>query len=200
MEGDGHKVVLRDGGVCVALRESRRPGKSSAAPDCASDARPAAADRCAGVPRSCHPNVRPLAEIVTGDTAPRVVQLRLLAILSIVALLIAAVGIHGLLSFGVSQRIQELGIRRALGAQAGTIIGMVLREGLRLTAVGAVIGVGVAFLVGRGMSSLLFGVAPSDLQTTLAAVALCLLTAGIGCLLPALRAARVDPMTALRQG
>jgi predicted permease len=145
-------------------------------------------------------DVRPLAEIVAGNTAPRVVQLRLLGILSAVALLIAGVGIHGLLSFGVSQRIQELGIRRALGAQAGTIIGMVLREGLRLAAIGAVIGIVVAFLVGRGMSALLFGVAPGDPQTILAAVTLCLLTAGIGCLLPALRAARVDPMTALREG
>jgi predicted permease len=145
-------------------------------------------------------DIRPLGEIVAGNTAPRVVQLRLLGILSAVALLIAGVGIHGLLSFGVSQRIQELGIRRALGAQAGTIIGMVLREGLRLAAIGAAIGVVVAFLVGRGMSALLFGVAPGDPKTIAAAVTLCLLTASIGCLLPALRAARIDPMTALREG
>lgn len=145
-------------------------------------------------------NIRPLSEIVAADTAPRRVQLRLLAILSAVALLIAGVGIHGLLSFAVSQRTQELGVRRALGAQAGAIVGMVLREGLRLALAGALIGVAVALLVGRGMSALLFGVAPSDPQTILAAVALCLLTAVIGCLRPALRAARIDPMAALREG
>ncbi len=145
-------------------------------------------------------NVRPLAEIVAGDTAPRRVQLRILAILAAIALLIAGVGIHGLLSFAVAQRTKELGIRRALGAQASEIVSMILREGLRLAVLGALLGIGVAVLVGRGMSALLFGVPPTDFQTILVALALCLITALIGCLHPALRAARVDPMTALREG
>lgn len=145
-------------------------------------------------------NVRPLAEIVADDTAPRRVQLRVLMILSAIALLIAGVGIHGLLSFAVSQRTKELGIRRALGAQASGVVAMVLREGFRLATIGAAIGIGVAVLVGRGMSALLFGVAPTDAQTILTAAALCLLTALLGCLRPALRAARVDPMIALREG
>jgi putative ABC transport system permease protein len=145
-------------------------------------------------------DVRPVSEILASDTAPRRVQVRLLAILSAVALLIAGIGLHGLLSFAVSQRTQELGIRRALGAQAGAIIGMVLREGLRLAVIGAVVGVVIALIAGRGMSALLFGVRPGDPQTILAAVALCLLTAVVGCLRPALRAARIDPMTALREG
>jgi predicted permease len=145
-------------------------------------------------------HVRPLSQIVEGDTAPRRVQLRLLAILSVIALLIGGVGIHGLLSFAVSQRTRELGIRRALGAQAGSIVAMVLKEGLRLVAIGTVIGVVVAFFVGRSMNALLFGVPPTDPQTIALAVALCLATALLGCLRPAVRAARVDPMTALREG
>ena len=145
-------------------------------------------------------NIRPLADIVAGDTAPRRVQVRILAILAAIALLIAGVGIHGLLSFAVAQRTKEIGIRRALGAQAGEIISMILREGLRLTILGLLIGVGVAVLIGRSMSALLFGIPPTDVQTILAALALCLATAIIGCLRPALRAARVDPMNALREG
>ncbi|HUP62929.1 MAG TPA: FtsX-like permease family protein [Thermoanaerobaculia bacterium] len=115
------------------------------------------------------------------------------------ALLIAGVGIHGLLSFAVSQRTKELGVRRALGAQAGRIVAMILREGFRLATVGAVLGIVLAIVIGRGMSALLFGVPPTDVQTIVAAAALCLFTALIGCLRPALRAARVDPMIALRE-
>jgi len=144
-------------------------------------------------------NVRPVADIVANETAPRRVQLRLLAILSTIALLIAGVGIHGLLSFAVLQRTRELGIRRALGAPAGEIVRMVLREGMRLFGAGVVIGVLVALAAGRGLGALLFGIPPADPLTIVAAVGVCLLTAMIGCLRPALRAARIDPMTALRQ-
>lgn len=144
--------------------------------------------------------VRPMTEIVEGDTAPRRVQLRLLAILSAIALLIGGVGIHGLLSFAVSQRTRELGIRRALGAQAGSIVAMVMKEGLRLAAIGTALGVVVSLFVGRSMSALLFGVPPTDPETIIFAVVLCLATAILGCLRPAMRAARVDPMTALREG
>jgi predicted permease len=144
--------------------------------------------------------IRTLGDVVAGDTAARRVQLRLLAILSTIALVIAGVGIHGLLSFAVSQRTQELGIRRALGAQAGSIVGLVMREGLVLALAGTVIGVAVALAVGRGMSALLFGVSASDPITLVTAVGLCLLTALVGCLRPAVRAARVDPMSALREG
>jgi putative ABC transport system permease protein len=145
-------------------------------------------------------DIRPLSEIVADGVAPRRVQLRLLAMFSAIALLIAGVGIHGLLSFAVSQRTQELGIRRALGAQSGAMVTMVLREGLRLAFAGALIGVAVALVVSRGMSALLFGIPPNDPRTILAAVALCMLTAVIGSVRPAIRAARIDPMRALREG
>ena len=143
-------------------------------------------------------DIKPLSEILADDTAPRRVQLRVLMILSTLALLIAGVGIHGLLSFAVAQRTQELGVRKALGAQSGTIVGMVMKEGLALALVGALAGVAIAIFIGRAMSALLFGLSPADPQTILAAVGLGLLTALAGCLRPALRAARIDPMTALR--
>jgi len=144
-------------------------------------------------------DIRPLSDVVADTTAPRRVQLRVLAILSAIALLIAGVGIHGLLSFAVAQRTKELGIRHALGAQAREIVAMVLREGMTLALAGTAIGVALAIAVGRTMRALLFGIAPTDPRTIAAAVVLCFVTAVIGCLRPAVRAARVDPMVALRE-
>ncbi len=143
-------------------------------------------------------SVRMMSEIVAEETASRVTQLRLLGAFSGVALLIAALGIHGLLAFIVSKRSQELGVRRALGAQVGEIIGLVLREGLALALIGIALGITVAYAAARAMSALLFGVRPADPLTIGVAAALCLATAVAGCLRPAMSAARVDPLSALR--
>jgi predicted permease len=143
-------------------------------------------------------HVRTMADILADDTASRVTQLRLLGAFSFIALVIAGLGIHGLLTFTVTRRSQELGVRRALGAQAGGIVGLVLREGLALAVAGIAIGVPVAYAAARGMGALLSGVRPEDPLTIAVAAALCLTTAVVGCLRPALRAARVDPMVALR--
>jgi predicted permease len=143
-------------------------------------------------------NVRTMDEVVAAETASRVAQLRVLAVLAAIALLIAGVGIHGLLSFSVSRRSQELGIRRALGAQSGAIMGMVLREGVALAAVGIVAGVGLGYLAGQAMQALLVGVRPGDPLTLFTASAVCFATVILGCARPAARAARVDPMAALR--
>jgi hypothetical protein len=142
--------------------------------------------------------VRPLDDIVHDETAPRSTQLRLLGALALLALLIAGLGIHGLLTFTVSMRERELGIRRALGAEAGGIVGLVMREGLVLAAVGTASGILLGYAAARGMGALLVGVRPEDPLTLTAAGMLCLVTAAAGSLLPALRAARIDPMTALR--
>jgi predicted permease len=144
-------------------------------------------------------DVRTMAEIVADETAPRVTQLRLLGALSLVALLIAGIGIHGLLAFAVSRRTQELGVRRALGEQASSILRRVLREGLALALTGVGIGIGLAHLTARAMGALLAGVPPADPTAIGAAAALCLVTAVAGGLRPAIRAARVDPMAALRE-
>jgi predicted lysophospholipase L1 biosynthesis ABC-type transport system permease subunit len=143
-------------------------------------------------------DVRMLTEIVADQTSSRVTQLRLLGVLAMIALVIAGVGIHGLLAFAVSQRSRELGVRRALGEQVGSIVGRVLREGLVLATVGVTIGVFVAYLAARAMGALLAGVQPGDPLTITGAAALCFVTAVAGCLRPAIRAASVDPITVLR--
>lgn len=143
-------------------------------------------------------DVRMMSDIVAEETASRVTQLRLLGALSVIALLIAGLGIHGLLTFTVSKRSQELGVRRALGAQVGEVIGLVMREGLLLALIGIAIGVSLAYAAARGMGALLFGVRPEDPLTIAVAATLCLVTALAGCLRPAMRAARVDPLSALR--
>jgi putative ABC transport system permease protein len=143
-------------------------------------------------------NVRTMAEIVGEETASRMTQLRLLAILSSIALLIAGVGIHGLLTFTVSRRTHEIGVRRALGEQAGSVVRRVVREGMLLAAAGVGAGVLIAYQAARGMAALLAGVRPEDPVTIGIAAALCFATAVAGCLRPAMRAARVDPVNALR--
>jgi predicted permease len=142
--------------------------------------------------------VRSMTEVVANETASRVTQLRLLGMMSAIALLISGVGIHGLLALAVSQRSRELGVRRALGEQASSILRRVLGEGLWLAAAGVAVGTLAAFLSARAMGALLAGIEPGDPVTVAAATGLCFVTAIVGCVRPALRAARVDPITVLR--
>jgi putative ABC transport system permease protein len=143
-------------------------------------------------------DVQTIDRLVAQDTAARDVQLRVLGMFAAVALLLAGVGIHGLLSFAVSERTRELGVRMALGASRGTIAGMVARQSAVLVAVGLLGGCGLAYLAGRAMQSLLAGVAPDDPPTFAVAIGVSAALAMAGSLLPALRAARVDPITAIR--
>jgi putative ABC transport system permease protein len=143
-------------------------------------------------------NVKTMEEVVSDQTAARVAQLRVLGVLAIVAMLLAGVGIHGLLSFTVSSRSREIGVRLALGARSDAILRMVLREGLGLAVLGVVPGVLIAYAGGRAMESLLVGVTPSDTTTFVVAVILCCVTTVVSCLPPALRASRLDPIVALR--
>ena len=143
-------------------------------------------------------NVRLLRDVVAGDLAPRLTQLRLLGALSALALVIAGLGIHGLLTFTVTMRSRELGIRRALGAPVAHLVRAVLNEGLALVGIGLAIGLFVGYVIARGMGALLADVPPADPATLSVAGLLCLVTAGIGFLRPTLDAARVDPMVALK--
>jgi putative ABC transport system permease protein len=102
------------------------------------------------------------------------------------------------LAFAVSSRAREIGVRMALGARRGDIVRMVLFRGALLAIAGVVPGVALAWYAGKTMEALLAGVKPWDPTTFLAAAALCLMMTVLGCLLPAWRAARVDPMTAMR--
>ena len=143
-------------------------------------------------------DVQMLTDLVARQTSSRVTQLRLLGILATIALVIAGVGIHGLLAFAVSQRSREIGVRRALGEQARSIVGRVMREGLVLATAGVAIGVLLAYLAAHAMGALLAGVQPGDPLTLAGAAVLCFVTAVVGCVRPALRAASVDPITVLR--
>jgi predicted permease len=142
--------------------------------------------------------IRTMEDVVANETASRAAQLRVLAILAGVALLLSAIGIHGLLSFTVSRRSREIGVRMALGAQSAQVRRMILREGAVLAVAGVVPGVAIAYAAGRGMQSLLAGVAPGDVPTFAAATALCVVATLIGCAAPAFRASRVDPISAIR--
>src|SRR5262249_22728899 len=105
---------------------------------------------------------------------------------------------HGVLSFAVSNRTQEIGVRMALGAQQGDILGMIFRDGVVMAAIGVVVGAVFAWMAASTMRSLLAGLEPWDVATFGSAVTLCLLMAVIGSLLPAIRAVRVDPTVAIR--
>jgi predicted permease len=116
----------------------------------------------------------------------------------VLALLVAAIGLFGLMSYNVTRRTMEIGIRMALGAEQQTVLQMVMRESLLLVAVGVVIGMAAAVGAGRFVASLLFELEPTDITTTLLAVAVMLAVSGFAGYLPARRAARLDPMLALR--
>jgi putative ABC transport system permease protein len=143
-------------------------------------------------------DVRTLEDVLAGETASRRAQLQVLTAFAAVAVLLAAVGIYGLLAYTVSQRAQEIGVRLALGADAARVGRMIFADGMRLALVGLVPGLFAAYAAGRGMRSLLFGVPPNDPATFAVAAGLVLLMALAGSLLPAFRAVRVSPMSVLR--
>ena len=137
-------------------------------------------------------------EIVEQQTSQTATQAGLLSGLAALALIMAAVGTYGVMSYSVSQRSHEIGIRMALGAHGGNILSLILGHGARLAAAGVGIGITAAFAGTRLMSSLLFGISPFD-PLTFATVALMLTVVALAaCYIPARRAMRVDPMVALR--
>ena len=123
----------------------------------------------------------------------------LLTVFASLALLLAAVGTYGILSYAVAERRQEIGIRMALGADRAAVLGMILRQGLLLTGIGLAAGIAASFLVNRALGSLLFNVQPNDPQTLAGVTAIITLVAIVACLIPARSATRVDPLVVLRQ-
>jgi putative ABC transport system permease protein len=122
----------------------------------------------------------------------------LIAAFGVLALLLAAVGLYGVLSFSIVSRTHEIGIRLALGAEARNVFNVVLRDGLVLVGVGVVVGVVGALALGRTLAGFLYGVSPADAATYVAVTAILGVVAFIACAIPARRAMRMDPMTALR--
>jgi predicted permease len=142
--------------------------------------------------------VRLMTELIGDQTATRRGQLRLLGVFSGLAFVLAIIGLHGLLSFVVSHRTQEIGVRMALGARSSDVLGMVFLEGMTLAGVGAICGLILAIWVALAMERLLFGVKPFDVVSFTASLGLCMVAAAAACYLPARRAARLDPMRAIR--
>jgi len=139
-----------------------------------------------------------LEQAVSGSLSQRRFSLEMVGVFALTALLLAGLGIYGVISYMVSARTHEIGIRLALGAGRSDIVGMVLRQGLRLAVAGAAVGLFAASIVARLMARWLYGARTSD-PITFAAVALLLIGVGaLACYLPARRAIRVDPVTALR--
>jgi len=142
--------------------------------------------------------VRTMEQIISGSLAERRFTMLLLIIFAATALLLAAVGIYGVMSYAVTRRTHELGIRTALGASRGEIVGLVVRQGMRLAAIGMAAGLVAALALTRLMAGLLYGVRPAD-PATLATVTLLLGGfALLACYIPARRATAVDPVVALR--
>jgi len=139
-----------------------------------------------------------LASIVHDSTNSRRLPMILLVSFAVLGVVLSAVGIYGVVSYGVAQRIGEIGIRMALGADRGAILGMVLREAFVLLAIGVGAGTALVLAVGRTASALLFGLKPYDPPTLAIAIAILAAVAVSASYLPAWRASHVDPMVALR--
>jgi predicted permease len=143
-------------------------------------------------------DLKTMQDLVQNSLAPRRFAVRLLGFFAMVALLLAALGLYGVISYSVAQRTQEIGVRMALGAERGSLLGMVVGQGLRLAALGVAVGLALTVVCGRMLESLFFGVSPFDPLTFAAISAALLGTASLASYVPARRATRVDPLRALR--
>lgn len=143
-------------------------------------------------------NIRTLDQIVSDSIAQPRLNMLLMGLFGGLALILAAVGIYGLLSYAVTERTREIGTRMALGAQVPDVTKLVLKQGMTLALIGEVIGLVGAFTLTRVIRGLLFGVAPTDAMTFIAVAAVLTSVALLACYFPARRAAKVDPLVALR--
>jgi len=142
--------------------------------------------------------VKTMDELLVESLAVDRLGMLLFTSFAVLGLLLSAIGIYGVMAFAVSQRTQEFGVRIALGAQRSRILNLVLREGTRLALVGSLIGLAGAYLMGRALRSTLYGVEALDLRAFAAVAFVLLLAALVACLVPAMRASKVDPIEALR--
>jgi putative ABC transport system permease protein len=137
-------------------------------------------------------------EIRAESVAPERLNLTLLSLFAGIALVLAVVGIYGVMSYSVTQRTHEIGIRMAIGARPSDVFRMVLGHGMKLTLIGVAVGLGLAFAVTRLMQTMLFGVAPTDTATFVTIAGIVIVIASLACYLPGRRATKVEPVISLR--
>jgi putative ABC transport system permease protein len=143
-------------------------------------------------------NIRTMEQVVSNAASSRRFNMALLAFFAVTALLLTMMGIYGVVAFLVGRRSREIGIRMAMGAQRGDILRLVLHQGMKPVAIGSLGGLVGSLAASRLVASQLYGVSSTDPLTLASIIALLLATALLACWLPARRAARVDPMEALR--
>ena len=144
--------------------------------------------------------IRPLTLSIENQLGRRTFLMRLLGSFAVLALVLAAIGVYGVMSYAVARRTQEMGIRMALGAAAREVVGMVVRQGMRTIGIALALGLAASFAATRLLETQLFGVEPTDPVTFVAAPLILAGVALVACYLPARRASRVDPLVALRSG
>jgi predicted permease len=143
-------------------------------------------------------DVLALGDVISSSVAAPRTRMLVLGLFAVLALLLAAVGIYGVVAYAVTRRTREIGVRMALGASPGQVVGSVMEQGLRPVGLGIAAGLAGAFALGRLIQSQLFGVSPTDPATYAAIVLVLAAVAALACMIPARRAARVDPARALR--
>jgi putative ABC transport system permease protein len=149
-------------------------------------------------PNQAFLSVHTIAQLVDKTTAQRQFNLVWLGAFAVAALILATVGLYGLISFSTTQRTKEIGVRMALGAQPGDVLKLVMREGIRLALIGVALGFGIVVAASSLMKSLLFGISVTDPVTFASIPVLLMLVAMLACYIPARRATKVDPTVALR--
>jgi predicted permease len=144
-------------------------------------------------------HVQPMEDYIASSLADRRFALSLIAVFGVLALVLSAVGLYGVMSHAVLCRTPEIGVRAALGAGRGQVLGLILRQGLSLTAAGLTLGLVSGFGVTRLLASFLYGTGPNDPVTLAATVAVLAIAAALACYIPARAATRIDPLTAIRR-
>lgn len=143
-------------------------------------------------------NIRTLSEVVAETVAPRKFNMMLFTLFAALALLLAALGMYGVMAYSVAERTHEVGIRMALGAQTSDVLGLIIRKGMAITLIGVAAGLAISFGLTRLLATMLFGVSPTDALTFVAVSSFVVIVALLACYIPARRATKVDPVIALR--